>query len=230
MFALPAASVPPISVTRTSRSEGSPRWASSMVGTVVTRSSSMIRGLVSATSPRAIVPAGRRPPGGVPRWSSWGSAAAEVTPRPRSSRRVRGVRASVPAGLGGWGGPSRRDGRGRFGGAGRGRFGGGLGLGFYRRLPGHRGVGHRPLQTRGRVTRDELRLGVQDVQRARHHDEQEHREGEGQYRAAEGPRADVGIHSRSPLPLMSLLQSVEQEPEQQGHQGHVCPDGREGAQ
>src|SRR6516164_7660193 len=38
------------SVTRTSRSGGTPRWASSMAGTVVTRSSSMMRGLVSATS------------------------------------------------------------------------------------------------------------------------------------------------------------------------------------
>src|SRR5580692_6863708 len=80
VFALPAASVPPISVTRTSLSEGRPRWASSMAGTVVTKSSSMIRGLVSATSPRAIVPTGRRPRGGTPRWSSLGSAAAEVTP------------------------------------------------------------------------------------------------------------------------------------------------------
>src|SRR5262252_7126157 len=50
VFALPAARVPPTSVTRTSRSDGTPRLASSMAGTVVTRSSSMMRGLVSATS------------------------------------------------------------------------------------------------------------------------------------------------------------------------------------
>ncbi|MGD0241329.1 MAG: hypothetical protein ABSB59_13525 [Streptosporangiaceae bacterium] len=63
MFALPAASVPPTSVTRTSFSEGRPRWASSMVGTVVTRSSSMMRGLVSATRARTTTPGVRRPRG-----------------------------------------------------------------------------------------------------------------------------------------------------------------------
>src|SRR6266567_4323643 len=66
VFALPAASVPPTRVTRTSRMDGTPRWASSMAGTVVTRSSSMMRGLVSAISARTTTAAGRRPPGAAP--------------------------------------------------------------------------------------------------------------------------------------------------------------------
>src|SRR5436305_2149440 len=66
VFALPAASVPPTSVTRTSWRDGRPRWASSMAGTVVTRSSSMMRGLVSATRARTTTPAWRRPPSGDP--------------------------------------------------------------------------------------------------------------------------------------------------------------------
>src|SRR5258708_1873030 len=61
VFALPAASAPPISVTAISPSDGSPRLASSIVGSVVTSSSSMILGLVSATSDRAISPGERRP-------------------------------------------------------------------------------------------------------------------------------------------------------------------------
>ena len=54
-FALPAASVPPISVQNASQVHspspmpGTSRAARTMAGTVVTRSSSMIRGLVSAT-------------------------------------------------------------------------------------------------------------------------------------------------------------------------------------
>ena len=47
-LAPPAASVPPISVTITSQAGASRRWASTIVGTVVISSSSMIRGLVSA--------------------------------------------------------------------------------------------------------------------------------------------------------------------------------------
>jgi hypothetical protein len=48
-LALPAASVPPARVATISQNDGRPRWASTMVGTVVTRSSSMMRGLVNAT-------------------------------------------------------------------------------------------------------------------------------------------------------------------------------------
>jgi hypothetical protein len=48
-LALPAAREPPTSVATTSQNDGSPRSASTIVGTVVTSSSSMIRGLVSAT-------------------------------------------------------------------------------------------------------------------------------------------------------------------------------------
>ena len=47
-LAPPAASVPPISVTITSQVEGQPPSASTIVGTVVISSSSMIRGLVRA--------------------------------------------------------------------------------------------------------------------------------------------------------------------------------------
>ena len=50
VFALPAASAPPASVTSRMRTDGSPRSASSIVGMVVTRSSSTILGLVSAKS------------------------------------------------------------------------------------------------------------------------------------------------------------------------------------
>ena len=48
-LAPPAASVPPTKVMTTSDHAGQPRWASTIVGTVVISSSSMIRGLVSAT-------------------------------------------------------------------------------------------------------------------------------------------------------------------------------------
>ncbi len=47
-LAPPAARAPPTRVATTSQSEGIPPWATTMVGTVVTRRSSMIRGLVSA--------------------------------------------------------------------------------------------------------------------------------------------------------------------------------------
>src|SRR5215472_6360838 len=60
VFALPAASAPPMRVTAISPSDGSPRLASSIVGSVVTRSSSMILGLVSATRDLAISPIERR--------------------------------------------------------------------------------------------------------------------------------------------------------------------------
>ena len=54
MFALPAARAPPASVTSRIRTDGSPRSASSIVGMVVTSSSSMILGLVSANREDAI--------------------------------------------------------------------------------------------------------------------------------------------------------------------------------
>src|SRR5262245_35340565 len=60
VLALAAASVPPTSVAAIRPSDGIPRLANSIVGTVVTRSNSMIRGLVSATRPRSTAPAGRR--------------------------------------------------------------------------------------------------------------------------------------------------------------------------
>jgi hypothetical protein len=59
-LAPPAASVPPTSVIRTSDHEGHPRWASTIVGTVVMSSSSMIRGLVSATYPPIVEVGARR--------------------------------------------------------------------------------------------------------------------------------------------------------------------------
>src|SRR5262245_46834321 len=61
VLALPAANAPPISVTTSTRTDGSPRCASSMVGIVVTSRSSMIRGLVSANSERATARTDRRP-------------------------------------------------------------------------------------------------------------------------------------------------------------------------
>ena len=48
-LALPADNVPPTNVASTSPGEGHPRAATNMVGTVVISSSSMMRGLVSAT-------------------------------------------------------------------------------------------------------------------------------------------------------------------------------------
>ena len=61
VFALPAANAPPTRVTTSTRMDGRPRCASSIVGIVVTSSSSMIRGLVSANSDRATTRAERRP-------------------------------------------------------------------------------------------------------------------------------------------------------------------------
>ena len=48
-LAPPAASAPPMTVATISHSGGMPCSATTIVGTVVTSSSSMIRGLVSAT-------------------------------------------------------------------------------------------------------------------------------------------------------------------------------------
>ena len=48
-LAPPAARVPPTRVATIRLSRGSPRWATIIVGSVVTSSSSMMRGLVSAT-------------------------------------------------------------------------------------------------------------------------------------------------------------------------------------
>lgn len=48
-LAPPAASAPPTRVATITPADGRPRWATTMVGSVVTSSSSMLRGLVSAT-------------------------------------------------------------------------------------------------------------------------------------------------------------------------------------
>ncbi len=48
-LALPAESAPPTNVATTSHSGGTPCWARNITGTVVSSSSSMMRGLVSAT-------------------------------------------------------------------------------------------------------------------------------------------------------------------------------------
>jgi hypothetical protein len=57
VLADPAASVPPTSVATSVTVDGQPRAASTMTGTVVTSSSSMIRGLVNATYARTTEPA-----------------------------------------------------------------------------------------------------------------------------------------------------------------------------
>ncbi len=48
-LAPPAASVPPTTVANTSQNGGQPLFASTIAGTVVMRSSAMIRGFVSDT-------------------------------------------------------------------------------------------------------------------------------------------------------------------------------------
>ncbi len=53
-LAEPAASEPPMSVATMSPSGGMPRWARIMAGTVVTSSSSMMRGLVRAMYARTL--------------------------------------------------------------------------------------------------------------------------------------------------------------------------------
>ena len=53
-FALPAAIIPPRSVAATSQVDGQPRSASTIAGTVVTSSSQMIPGFVSATYARSV--------------------------------------------------------------------------------------------------------------------------------------------------------------------------------
>ena len=65
VFALPAARAPPASVTSSIRTDGSPRSASSIVGMVVTSSSSMILGLVSANNEAATAFTLRRPVMGI---------------------------------------------------------------------------------------------------------------------------------------------------------------------
>jgi hypothetical protein len=55
-LAPPAARVPPIITAAISQIDGIPRLARTMVGTVVTSSSSMMRGLVSATYARSVSP------------------------------------------------------------------------------------------------------------------------------------------------------------------------------
>ena len=63
VLALPAAKVPPTRVATTSHHDGMPRRARIMAGTVVTRSNSMMRGLVRATYALTSWRAGRRPVG-----------------------------------------------------------------------------------------------------------------------------------------------------------------------
>ncbi len=60
-FAPPAASVPPMIVATISQIEGHPPSATTIAGTVVTRSSSMMRGLVSAMNAPIRVRAATRP-------------------------------------------------------------------------------------------------------------------------------------------------------------------------
>src|ERR1700691_148862 len=60
VLALPAASAPPISVTAMSSTDGRPRRARNIVGSVVTRRSSMILGLVSANNDRSTTAGERR--------------------------------------------------------------------------------------------------------------------------------------------------------------------------
>ena len=48
-FAEPADSVPPSTVATTSPRDGTPRWARNITGTVVSSSSSMIRGFMRPT-------------------------------------------------------------------------------------------------------------------------------------------------------------------------------------
>jgi hypothetical protein len=72
-LAEPAAAVPPSSVATTCHQDGSPRAASIMAGNVVTSSSSMIRGLVSATYARTA--AHPEPPGD----GGWGTRWSPAT-------------------------------------------------------------------------------------------------------------------------------------------------------
>ena len=67
MLALPAASAPPTRVTAIRPRPGSPRRARNIVGSVVTSSNSMMRGLVSRNSARATTRTERRPRGGARR-------------------------------------------------------------------------------------------------------------------------------------------------------------------
>ncbi len=62
MLALAALSVPPISVAATSDVPGHPSAAITIDGTVVTSSSSMMRGFVSLTYARTPAPIPRRTP------------------------------------------------------------------------------------------------------------------------------------------------------------------------
>ncbi len=76
-LAPPAARKPPTSVTATSRSEGRPCEARIIVGTVVTSSSSMMRGFVSATYAAALER--RRPSESAPATAGRGTTAVTRT-------------------------------------------------------------------------------------------------------------------------------------------------------
>src|SRR5690625_1467800 len=54
VFAAPALSEPPTSVRTMRPSDGTPRWARNITGTVVTSNRAMIRGVVSATYARTV--------------------------------------------------------------------------------------------------------------------------------------------------------------------------------
>src|SRR5438270_1589536 len=82
VLAEPAASVPPTRVASSVQPDGQPRAASTMTGTVVTSSSSMIRGLVSATYALITSSGDRRP--------AIAAAVAEVTGMRLRSGRIGG--------------------------------------------------------------------------------------------------------------------------------------------
>src|SRR5947209_12371693 len=80
VLAEPAARVPPTRVASSVQPDGQPRAASTMTGTVVTSSSSMIRGLVSATYALTTSSGDRRPAGVCEAATAAGAeAVAEVT-------------------------------------------------------------------------------------------------------------------------------------------------------
>src|SRR6266487_58707 len=168
VFALPAARAPPASVTSRILTDGSPRSASSMVGIVVTRSSSMILGLVSANNEDATAFTLRRPVTG-----SAGRVPAETSGTLWSSALVLGRHETGDrAGVHG-----RRHGRpGRRGGL---RRGGGRRRAQLQLVP---------------VAGHQVRLGVQDIQGPGHGDEQEHGERERENRGAVGPVAARGCY------------------------------------
>src|SRR4051812_24455508 len=114
-----AARVPPTRVARISHAGGMPRSATTMAGTVVTRSSSMIRGLVRATY-AAIRP---RPGTGTGPVGTAAGTASVIAARDYGDGEERGKRGLPPAGCrraAGRRGGGRGGGRGRGGERGKG--------------------------------------------------------------------------------------------------------------